>query len=69
MLYMLEKGNGTVAGRVRGAQQSGAALQELGRFDDAWQVIAALELKPDFAEAHNNMGNALQDNGQLNEAW
>ena len=28
----------------------------------------ALELKPDFAEAHNNLGNALQDQGKLDEA-
>ena len=28
----------------------------------------ALELKPDYAEAHNNLGNALQDQGKLDEA-
>ena len=28
----------------------------------------ALELKPDFAEAHNNLGNALNDQGKLDEA-
>jgi len=28
----------------------------------------ALELKPDFAEAHNNLGIAFQDQGKLDEA-
>ena len=29
------------------------------------QYQEALRLKPDFAEAHNNLGNALRDQGQL----
>ncbi len=28
----------------------------------------ALALKPDYAEAHNNLGNALKDLGRLEEA-
>ncbi len=28
----------------------------------------AVELKPDFAEAHNNLGNVLKDQGKLAEA-
>ncbi len=28
----------------------------------------ALELRPDFAEAHNNLGNALKDQGELDQA-
>ena len=28
----------------------------------------AIQLKPDFAEAHNNLGNALRSNGQSDEA-
>ena len=28
----------------------------------------ALELKPDYAEAHNNLGNALKDQGKPDEA-
>ena len=28
----------------------------------------ALKLKPDYAEAHYNLGNALQDQGKLDEA-
>ena len=28
----------------------------------------AIRLKPDFAEAHNNLGNALQAKGKLDEA-
>ena len=27
-----------------------------------------MELKPDFAEAHNNLGNTLKDQGKLDEA-
>src|SRR5258708_3678378 len=28
----------------------------------------ALQIKPDYAEAHNNLGNALRDQGRLDEA-
>ena len=28
----------------------------------------AVRLKPDFAEAYNNLGNALKDQGKLEEA-
>ena len=28
----------------------------------------ALDLKPDFAEAHSNLGNALKDQGKLDAA-
>jgi tetratricopeptide (TPR) repeat protein len=31
-------------------------------------IIKALAIKPDFAEAHNNLGNALQELGKLDEA-
>ena len=45
------------------------ALQAGGRVDEAvihfWE---ALVLKPDFVEAHNNLGNALQEQGRLDEA-
>ena len=27
-----------------------------------------MELKPDYAEAHNNLGNAFKDRGKLDEA-
>ena len=29
----------------------------------------AIELKPDYAEAFNNLGTALKDQGKLNEAF
>ena len=32
------------------------------------QYQQALALKPDFAEAHNNLGTALQDQGKVDEA-
>jgi tetratricopeptide (TPR) repeat protein len=40
-----------------------------GRLNDAIaQYGEALRLKPDFAEAHNNLGNALNDEGRTPEA-
>jgi predicted TPR repeat methyltransferase len=45
------------------------ALRALGRIDEvAAAYRRALELKPDFAEAHNNLGNALQLLQQLDGA-
>ena len=45
----------------------GAALQEQGK--DALSALQkAVELLPDDAEAHNNLGNALRDRGQLDDA-
>jgi len=68
-LHALKKATELLPDEFEAHNNLGAALQELGRFDDAVASYRrALELKPDFAEAHNNMGNALQDNGQLNEA-
>ncbi|HEV2041013.1 MAG TPA: tetratricopeptide repeat protein, partial [Casimicrobiaceae bacterium] len=40
-----------------------------GQFDDALASYRlALEIKPDFAVAHNNLGNILQDLGRLDDA-
>ena len=39
-----------------------------GKLDEAVaQYQRALALKPDFAEAHNNLGNALKDQGKPEE--
>ena len=47
----------------------GLALQEQGKLDEAIEAYnKALSLKPDYAEAYNNMGNALQEQGKLDEA-
>jgi tetratricopeptide (TPR) repeat protein len=46
-----------------------ASLSDQGKFDDA--VIAfqkLLEIKPDYAAGHNNLGNALKNLGRLDEA-
>ena len=44
----------------------GNALQNQGKLDEAIASYnKALSLKPDYAEAYNNMGNALQDQGKL----
>jgi Flp pilus assembly protein TadD len=32
------------------------------------QFQEVLRLKPDFAEVHNNLGNALAEKGQMDEA-
>ena len=40
-----------------------------GKLDEAVACYRrALELKPDFAEAHSNLGNALKDLGKLDKA-
>ena len=47
----------------------GASAAQIGKLDQA--VLAfkkALLIKPDYAEAHYNMGNALKDQGKLEEA-
>jgi len=47
----------------------GAALKELGRLDEAIACYnQAIALKPDFAEAHSNLGNVLKELGRLDEA-
>jgi tetratricopeptide (TPR) repeat protein len=43
----------------------GAANQNLGKLDEAIEAYTkALSIKPDYAEAYNNMGNALKDQGK-----
>ncbi len=47
----------------------GAALKELGRFDEAVASYdKAIRLMPDMAEPYSNRGNVLQELGRLNEA-
>ena len=44
-------------------------LKDQGKPDEAVACYRrALELKPDYAEAHNNLGNALKEQGKLDEA-
>ena len=46
----------------------GNALKDQGELDKA--VVAyskALSIKPDHADAYNNMGNALKDQGELDK--
>ena len=43
--------------------------RDQGKLDEAVACCRrALELKPDYAEAHNNLGNALKEQGKLDEA-
>ncbi|MDC0432024.1 tetratricopeptide repeat protein [Hyphomicrobiales bacterium] len=47
----------------------GVTLQELGKLDEALaSYTQAIALKPDYAEAHNNLGVTLQELGKLDEA-
>ena len=45
-------------------------LAEQGKLDEAVACYRrALELKPDFAEAHYNLGNALRTRGSWTKPW
>ena len=47
----------------------GAALNELGRFDEAVPAFqAALQLRSDLVEVYNNLGSCLKDAGRVSEA-
>ena len=47
----------------------GNALQEQGKLEEAIEAYnKALAIKPDYADAYNNMGVTLQDQGKLEEA-
>ena len=47
----------------------GNTLKELGRLEDALaRHTQAIALKPDYAEAHNNLGITLRELGRLDEA-
>ena len=47
----------------------GITLQEQGKLEEAIEAYnKALAIKPDYAEAYNNMGNALKEQGKLEEA-
>ncbi len=69
---MLPAGSETAAWICRGTRQPGAGgssatFQE--RLDEAAACFRrALELKPDFSEAHSNLGNVLKDLGRPDEA-
>ncbi len=47
----------------------GASAAQLGQLDDAILAFQkALSIKPDYAEAYNNIGNALKDQDKMKEA-
>ena len=47
----------------------GVVVQEQGKFEEAIEVFKkAIELKPNYAGAHNNMGIAFQEYGKREEA-
>ena len=47
----------------------GAALRGQGKLQEAVQAYdKAIQLNPDFAEAHSNLGNTLQELGRSKDA-
>ena len=47
----------------------GIALPRANKLEEAIEAYKkALAIKPDYADAYNNMGNALQEQGKLEEA-
>ena len=48
---------------------SGTCYTRLGQLDSAVKIYElAIEIKPDYAEAHYNLGNTSKKLGQLNAA-
>ena len=48
---------------------TGRCLQEQRKLEEAIEAYKkALSIRPDYADAYNNMGNALRDQGRLEEA-
>ena len=46
-----------------------AVLEELGKLTQALEAYnKALSIKPNYSNAHYNIGNTLRDQGQLSEA-
>ena len=65
----LGRHGGQGAGQRASPQQPRFALARRGRVDEAIaHYRKALEINPDFAEAHNNLGLALADRGRFDEA-
>ena len=47
----------------------GNALKGQNKLEEAIEAYnKGLSIKPDYADAYNNMGNALQEQGKLEEA-
>ncbi len=44
----------------------GVIAYQVGKFDQSVELITkAIDIKPDFAEAHSNLGNVLKELGRL----
>jgi tetratricopeptide (TPR) repeat protein len=57
------------AGRLFEAEHLGVIAHQTGRSDNSLDLIRrAIALNPNYAEAHNNLGNVLKDKGQLDDA-
>ena len=64
-----QTGSGVPADKLLGLAQKGLQLHQAGQLQEAETVYRQiLDIKPDFAEAHNNLGIVLQDLGKLDEA-
>ncbi|MBI3898547.1 MAG: tetratricopeptide repeat protein [Gammaproteobacteria bacterium] len=66
---MKSAGHGSGANDVRLLFRDACLMQQQGRLDEALAVYKkVVALKPDYAEAYNNMGLALQQQGKLDES-
>ena len=64
-----QAGSGVPADKLLGLAQKGLQLHQAGQLQEAETVYRQiLDIKPDFAEAHNNLGNVLRELGRLDDA-
>ena len=64
-----QTGSGVPADKLLGLAQKGLQLHQAGQLQEAETVYRQiLDIKPDFAEAHNNLGNVLRELGRLDDA-
>ena len=46
------------------------ALRDCGKFDEAFEAYRkSISLRPDYAEAYNNMGVALKDQNKFDRGY
>ena len=64
-----QAGSGIPVDKLLGLAQKGLQLHQAGQLQEAETVYRQiLDIKPDFAEAHSNLGTVLQDLGRMDEA-
>ena len=64
-----QAGSGVPADKLLGLAQKGLQLHQAGQLQEAETIYQQiLNIKPDFAEAHNNLGIVLRELGRLDDA-